>query len=75
LELRGAILASDDHFRTAGPFDAHGKWMLYDGMNADVLIHANNPALDVAFQVINYPVIQLVFELVPYNIQFLSVPE
>jgi hypothetical protein len=49
--------------------------VLYNGMNPDVVIHANNPHVDGAFQVSEYPVIQLVFELVPYNIEFLSTPE
>ncbi len=75
LVLRGAILASGDHFRTAVPIDAHAKWMLYNGMKSEVIIHANNPTLDGAFQVNTYPVIQLFFELVPNNSEFLSLPE
>jgi hypothetical protein len=34
LELCGAILASDSHFRTL--MDAHTRWVLYDGMDEDV---------------------------------------
>jgi hypothetical protein len=60
LELRGVILASDSHFRTAVPVDAHTRWVLYDGMDEDVLIHQNGSSLDVAFEVMDYPIIQLV---------------
>jgi hypothetical protein len=58
------------------PIDAHGQKILYNGMNTEVLItHANDPSLDGAFQVRNYTVIQLLFELVPNSGEFLSVPE
>jgi hypothetical protein len=59
----------------AVPIDAHDNWILYDGMNAEVLIHTNDTLLDGAFQVMDYPLIQLVFELVPNNIEFLSAPK
>jgi hypothetical protein len=49
--------------------------MLYNGMKSEVIIHANDPTLDGAFQVNTYPVIQLFFELVPNNSEFLSLPE